>query len=447
MSNQQQSQSGGARIGIIPIIILGIICIAGGAFLASWLPGVVLPPQASAQAANTDSLWQILMFIGGIVFFLVEGLLVYSIFRFRVKPNDTSDGPPIHGNTTLEIVWTVIPSIIVVVLSILSFIVWDSNMNPTGQENLVNGEPINIHARGARFAWTFEYETGVPLPADEASADDDVTLVRQQNDGDTEAAETETVTFSSNELHVYLGQNVQLDMTTPDVIHSFWVPAMRVKQDLLPGRTTEVRFTPVAVEGETYPARYRIVCTELCGGGHGQMYSWIVVHETEEAYLEAFYDPQVDTVLNPPDDPVLLGSQRIEAYACSGCHALGEKDWSGNQGPSLDGIGDRAADRASSAGVVNGAEYVIQSLRAPQAYEVPGYAGVNMPVHDSTDDGVNTYMSESDLIAVVAYLCSQTGTGNAAESTCGLEFNDDGTLADIAAARETLEMLAEPYQE
>lgn len=447
MSNQKNSHSGGAGIGIIPIVVLGIICVAGGAFLAIWLPGQVLPPQASAQAQNTDSLWQILMFIGGIVFFLVEGLLVYSIFRFKAKPNDTSDGPPIHGNTTLEVIWTLIPSVIVVVLSILSFIVWNTNISPASAENIVDGRSIGLHARGARYAWTFTYTTNTPLPTESAQTTDEVVLVQDTGDDTEEAAEEPMVTFSSNELHVYIGQNVHLEMNSNDVIHSFWIPAMRVKQDLLPGRTTEIRFTPIRVEGEEYPARYRLVCTELCGGGHGQMYSWVVVHESEEAYLNAFYNPQVDTVLNPPDDPVLLGSQRIETYACSGCHALGDKDWAGNQGPSLDGLADRAADRASSAGVANGAEYIIQSLRAPQDYIVPGYAGVNMPVHDNTDDGTNTYMSEDDLIGIVAYLCTQTGTGNPTDNTCGLEFNEDDMLADVTAAEDFLESLAEPYQE
>ncbi|MCA9893169.1 MAG: hypothetical protein KC615_09305 [Anaerolineae bacterium] len=502
--HQQSSNSATFGISLVSIIIFGVAMVIFGLVIGGVFTAKILPEQASEQAIATDGLFQVLLTIGSMVFFLVQGLLLISVIRFRHRPNDVTDGPNIHGNVTLEIVWTIIPSAIVVVLAILSYVVWQSNSAPQDQPNFVNGEPITINARGQRFAWTFEYVTNVELPAEEASA------VTVQNDGEESAPEM--VSFTTNELHAYAGQNIELQMQTADVIHSFWIPAMRVKQDLLPGKETTIRFTPIATE-EGFPyttlqgpfdllleengtretrsfgdstqlivrvigeesggnltrvqldtglqalvdsnligpkyARYRLNCAELCGGGHGEMYSYLIVHPDEESYLAAFYDGRVDAVLNPPADPILQGERAITAYACAGCHTLDALGWSGMTGPALNGIGDRAGGRAGSTGVSDGAEYIVQSIRHPQDYYVPGYNGVIMPVHDSTDDNTNTYMSQSDLIGIVAYLCSQTASGDITDSTCGLESwqAENNTLTDPAAVISELQALSDPYQE
>ena len=141
---------------------------------------------------------------------------------------------------------------------------------------------------------------------------------------------------------------MDLTLQTQDVIHSYWVPAMRVKQDLLPGdpmkggRPTELRFTPVQVEGETYPAEYPIVCAELCGDGHGRMRGTVVVYEDESQFLELFYEPAIHAVLNPPADPVLRGEMEIQNYICNSCHVLDSLGWTGVTGPPLNGVADRA---------------------------------------------------------------------------------------------------------
>ena len=398
------------KLNLTPIIGFGVFILVGG-FLISLLTGSLLPPQASAQAQNTDALFQVLLMLGAAIFLLVQGLLVYSVLRFRTRPNDTADGPPMHGNVTLEIVWTIIPAFIVLVLAILSFIVWNNNIAPQPNENMVNGEPVGLNAIGQRYAWSFEYETN-----------------ETNIDG-------EPITITTNELHTYVGQNVALDMTTQDVIHSFWVPAMRVKQDLLPGRETSIRFTPVAVEGETYPVRYRLICTELCGGGHGQMYSWLVVHENEEAFLSDFYDPQTMALFEPPEDPVARAELVLQGYPCSNCHVLDDLGWVGITGPSLNGIADRAADRATSAGVGSAAEYLVHSLHLPNQYLVPGYDAGQMTyfgLSEEAPEGHQPYnvMPEDDLISIVSYLCTQTASGDPADSTCEVDLTDpDATTA------------------
>jgi cytochrome c oxidase subunit 2 len=160
-----------------------------------------------------------------------------------------TDGPNIHGNTTLEIIWTAIPAVIVIVLTILSYSVWTSIQSAKPDEQ-------TVEVTGARFNWAFTYSTADPRDS------------------------SKTISFKSNELHTYVGRPMRLEMHSQDVIHALWIPAMRIKQDVIPGRITEYRFTPVEVSGETYPARYPIKCAELCGEQHGNMVAWVVVHQT-----------------------------------------------------------------------------------------------------------------------------------------------------------------------
>ena len=439
----------------VPLIGAFLVFILVGAglvfFLASTRTIPVLPTPASAQAARTDSLFYILLGVGAIVFFLVQGLLLYSVIRFRAKPNDLSDGPNIHGSPALEILWTIIPAVVVVLLSGLSVVVWTQNIAPQPErENLIAGQPVNIGVLGRRFQWTFTYETG-------------------QTD-----VNGNPIVIDANDLHTYVGQNLFLLMHAEDVIHSFWAPEMRVKQDVMPGKTSELRFTPIDT-GEGYQfayefndstplgARveipleqrreasiqnrfneYQVVCAELCGSGHGDMRAKVIVHESEESFL-AWYNAQVETLRNPPEDPVLLGQQilRGATYQCMGCHTLTSLGWTGLTAPSLDGIADRAAERALASGSENGADYIMHSIRRSQDYIVPGSWTVNMPMFQEADPSLATsYMPDSDLIGIVAYLCTQTASGNAAESTCGLNFGDD---RDVDAIVESLTGLATRY--
>jgi len=402
----------------VPLVAFGFFIVFGGVLLSALTPGI-LPQQASAEAAKVDDLFRILLMIGGGVFILVQGLLVYSVIRFRNRAGDTTDGPPIHGNTTLEIVWTIIPAIIVIFLAIISYDVWVSNQTPKENENMVNGQPVPVLATGFRFAWNFEYET----PETDING--------------------EPITITSEILNTYAGQNVKLDMVTNDVIHSFWIPAMRVKQDLLPGRTTEIRFTPQEPEqGWQYTDEfggryneYRIVCTELCGGGHGQMFTYIRVFENEEAYLQGFYEPTVAALREPPEDPVLLGEQILASgeYPCASCHILDSQGWEGLTGPNLNGIGERAARRVSG---LAAEEYLIQSLRQPNSYVVPGYNSGLMNYFGPSPDPIAgqspyVYMPTEDVIAIVSYLCQQVEDGG--ESACDI---DPAHLQEIAAQYE-----------
>jgi cytochrome c oxidase subunit II len=386
-------QSSGSRSPLlVPALIGAALALVIGGVLIAQFDDVFLADQASAEAEQVDQLFQVMLGIGGAIFLLVQGLLLFSVFAFRKRQGDEGDGVTIHGNVTLELIWTAIPAVIVLVLVIYSYQVWTDIREPKDDEMVVE-------VVGRRFAWTFSYE-----------------------DNRVESP------INSNTLHTYVGQPTKMVMHTEDVIHSFWVPEMRIKQDLLPGRTTEVRFTPIAVDGkasEDYPLQYRVVCTELCGSGHGEMYATILIHETEEDYRTAFLDPAVETVLNPPEDPVVRGGQLLAsgAYPCSGCHVLEEAgdgftiEWAGLTGPALEGAGDRAPTRVSGQ---TAEEYLYISLYDTDAYLVPGFSNLMVQFQADDPDGAN-YMPHEDARAIIAFLCTLTDTG---ESTCDLDNLD-----------------------
>ncbi|MFO7323728.1 MAG: cytochrome c oxidase subunit II [Chloroflexota bacterium] len=397
MNVRNPNSSGRSSSAIIWIVLAGLAIIAGGFLIATLTPSL-LPAQASAQAVEVDELFRFLLTIGGAIFLLVQGVLAFSVVRFRARAGDTSDGPPIHGNTTLEFVWTAIPAVIVLVITIYSYQVWTTTRAPQPNETVAG-------VVGARFAWTFTYDVAPEdFPAD-------VDIAQLPENVQATLAENGSIQLVSNQFHTYVGQDVRLEMVTEDVIHSFWVPSMRIKQDLLPGRVTEVRFTPIE------PGVYRVVCAELCGSGHGDMAGqivngnlvggWVIVHPDEETYRREFLEPETLSVLFPPEDPVELGRQILASgrYPCNTCHTLDDLGWVGTIGPSLNGIGART-QRLDASGHPDMETYLHESIRNPGAYLVPGFGNL-MPQFNPEPTQPN-YMPEADLEAVVAYLLSQT---------------------------------------
>ena len=245
----------------------------------------LLPVAASSDAGDVDELFNFMMTIATGLFLLVEGVLVYSLFKFRRKKGDTTDGPPIEGNVPLEIVWTAIPTVIVFILSIYSFEIYNrmGGLDPMtagdpgpqlahahhhgqlvaldpNQKNVALGlgvspesqqgiDPLEIKVNGIQYAWIFTYPDGV----------------------------------ISGEIHVPVDRPVALSMTGGDVIHAFWLPEFRIKQDVIPGRETNLVFTPNKL------GQYPVVCAELCGAYHGGMKTQLYV-QTEEEYAQWIQD-------------------------------------------------------------------------------------------------------------------------------------------------------------
>lgn len=391
---------------VVVAAIFLLVSVIGINWFTSFVP-VVLPPQASAESRSVDELFYVLVIIGGIVFFLIQGMLLISVIFFRAKSGDQSDGPTYHGNALLEIVWTIIPAGVVVFLAVLSFNVWMQNTEPKATVNLIDGDEVKINVSGARYAWTHTYQTGRVAPNG-----------------------TQIVINSGDKLHTYIGQNIELELRTQDVIHSYWVPAMRVKQDLLPGnpatggRPTEIRFTPVRVEDEIYPASYPIVCAELCGDGHGRMTGEVIVYEDESQFLQQFYEPAIHAILNPPADPVLRGEILIQQYICNSCHILDSLGWTSRTGPSLNGIADRAGDRVPGQ---SAEEYIVLSVWNAQAFVVPGYT--EQMAAFGPDQADANAMDAEQLYAIAAYLCTQ-----GEQSDCDIENQTTAIPAAIKNA-------------
>jgi cytochrome c oxidase subunit 2 len=199
--------------------------------------------QGSAEADEIDLLLDVMIVLSSFVFAIVVVMLGYCIYKYRAKPGDESDGKPIHGNTRLEIAWTLIPTIIVLFAAGYSWVILD-DIEAEASEQM----EVNVTAQ--QFKWTFEYpETGVV----------------------------------SDEFHVVAGTQLELHLSALEVLHSFWVPEWRIKRDLVPiadGNPTDVdnivRVTP-DVEGE-----YALICTEYCGWGHATMRASVTVESQEE---------------------------------------------------------------------------------------------------------------------------------------------------------------------
>jgi len=383
--NQNSGGISGTTIAII--VVVGVLLIVGGLLIGTVTPSI-FPAQASAESKQVDNLFHILLVVGGAVFLLVQGMLVFSVWRFRAKPGETADGINMHGNTTLEIVWTAIPAVTVFVLTILSWQVFNSIILPKDGE-------MTIKANGARFNWNFEYK----MPLSIMGKQYDITKLPQPVQDDLK--DDNLITLTSPTLYVMNGQPVVMQMEPRDVLHAFWVPAFRVKQDLIPGRITTVRFTP------DQTGEFILECAELCGANHGAMRAQVIVAANETEFDEALR-PIMKEIVEPSPDPVLRGRKILESdiYPCYTCHNLADlasANWVGNVGPALNGVADRAATTRSSATGQTPQEYLYTAIHNPTAYLVPGY-GPLMP---------QLNVPECDVWAIVAYLSTQSQSGQA----------------------------------
>jgi cytochrome c oxidase subunit 2 len=398
--NRPSSDSGVSAPPVALIAIAAVVLLLGGILIGQFTPAL-FPQQASAEAQQIDNLFQIMLVIGGAIFLLVHGLLIYSIVKFRAKPGETADGANIHGSTMLEIIWTAIPLVIVIILTIISWNVYNSITAPRQNSTI-------LATSAQRFNWQFTYSVPWNLFPDQVDVSILPPPIRDDINDDG------MLTLVSPELHVFAGEQVELRMTSRDVIHAFWVPAFRLKQDVMPGRETTVRFTPVEVANEDYrnefnaynAERYPLVCTELCGAQHGAMVANTFVYRTQDDYNQWVVD-QMRAVVYPPADPALRGRAILEAnvYACNTCHVNSDlPGWNGNVGPSLNGVADRAAGARSTATSLSPAAYLYQALHEPGAYLVPGYNNL-MP---------QLGIPECDTWAIVAYLATQSSSGEPA---------------------------------
>jgi len=217
----------GAIVRVITIALLAAAAATAVAIFIDWLPAA-----DSKEADRIDLVFWVVVAICIGVFAVVAAITIYSVVKFRVRPDDDSDGPPVHGHTGIEIVWTAIPTVLVVVIAVMSAVALAEN-------GKLKSNRLEVDVTAQQFEWTFKYP---------------------QYGG-----------FETHELRLVEGRQVQLTLKALDVIHSFWVPQFRQKQDAVPGTVTHLPITP------TKTGKYTVVCTELCGLGHALMRAPVVV--------------------------------------------------------------------------------------------------------------------------------------------------------------------------
>jgi cytochrome c oxidase subunit II len=288
-------------------LVAGAICTAV-ALLIPWMP-----VAAGREASRIQFVYWFTTVIAIVVFSVVASVLIFSVWKFRARPDDDSDGPPTHGHTALEIVWTAIPALLVTAISIVSAIVLAKNGD-------AGSNPLIVKVVAQQFAWQFTYSNG------------------------------KTYGF----LTLPEGRHVKLDITSKDVIHSFWVPELSQKQDAVPGQHNSIVVTP------TRTGTYPVICTELCGLGHSVMRSHVTIMTTGgfDSWLK-----QGGTSNGPP------GLAVFQANGCGSCHTLKAAGATGKIGPDL----DKLAQLAATAHRGSESAFVKESIVSPAAYVQPGY--------------------------------------------------------------------------
>lgn len=323
--------------------LMVIILMAGSYFLLTNIQ--LLPEQASLQAIPIDGLFRIDFIAIGALFSLIMGLLIYSIIVFRRRKNDESDGPHIEGNTSLEVVWTLVPLLFVLFLAYYGSDVLAKVEAP-------DPNPLRVDVIGAQWSWRFEYP--------------DYDII-------------------STELVLPVNKQTLLNMSSSDVIHSFWVPEFRVKQDLLPGDgfERELRITPIEL-GE-----YKVRCAELCGREHYDMLAPVKVLSTAD--FDAWVAEQTGTV---SDDPIVRGELVAQRFGCTACHS---SDGSELAGPTWMGVFGSTESLSDGSSVLVDSAYLIKSIREPGLQIVDGYQNI-MP------EGIGADLTDEQLADVIAFI-------------------------------------------
>lgn len=272
----------------------------------------LLPVPASANAGSVDSLFNFMLTIALGLFVLVQGCLIYMVIRFRQQPGDETDGPPIRGNIPLEVLWTSIPAVLVMGIALYSFEVY-SEMG--GLDPMASGGTMVAHHHhgGMAIAASMDDDS---MMADAMESSGEVAYGVGASPESTGSADLSVDVMGlqyawlftyqdtgvlAGELHIPVDKVVQLNIKAQDVLHAFWIPQFRLKQDAIPGHTTQLRFTPTVI------GRYPIVCAELCGAYHGAMHTEVVVDSPED------YDIWMQSMIAAvdPADKVTVASAAI----------------------------------------------------------------------------------------------------------------------------------------
>lgn len=308
-----------------------------------------LPIEASVQAGQIDWLFNLEMMLTGFFFAIIIAPMGYSLFVFRRRKGDVGDGQHIEGNTKLEISWTIIPLIIVIGLGII------------GADNLrkvkaVDPQAMEINVTAFQWDWQFDYGDGIV----------------------------------SDTLYLPINKQVVLKMQSRDVIHSFWVPEFRIKQDVVPGLVTEYRITPTIAD------TYKVRCAELCGVRHSYMEREVKV--VSQAEYDQWIKDQRQAALiaqaTEAADPNPSAARGEKLYASIGCKACHSLDGTKGIGPTWKGLFGSQVKLSDGSVVTADDAFLTESIKAPNAKIVAGFTP-GMPDFQLSDKKI------ADLVAFI----------------------------------------------
>jgi len=337
------------RGSIVQLVVIGIVSGAIATLVAVLVPW--MPTLASEQAERIDFTYWFATVISLFVFAVVCAVLIYALLNFRVKdPDDWSDGPPVHGHTTLEVIWTVVPAILVTAITIVSAIVLAQNSD-------AGNKPLKVNVVAQQFAWQFSYDGGKTFYA---------------------------------VLRLPIDRPAKLELKANDVIHSFWVPQFAQKQDAVPGIETSIVVTPNKI------GSWPVICTELCGLGHSIMRSQAIV--MSKADFEAWLHKSAQGAGGGGGGGGATGEAIFTSNGCVACHTFTPIPAAvGKIGPDLDNLKEAAAQAGKPL-----EDFIRESIVNPNAYLAPGFNPPSaMPPFDKTITGAN-------LDTLVQYLAENT---------------------------------------
>lgn len=315
------------------------------------------PPEGSTLAGEVDALFYFIYYASAVLFSIVIGLTIFFVIRYRRRQQTGKTYSKDHS-LGLEIVWTVIPTILILIVFVWGFRTYM-------RMNVVPRDALEVKVTAQKWFWTFDYENGAN---------------------------------AVNELVVPVDQPVKLVMSSRDVIHSLFVPNFRMKMDVLPNRYTITWFEA------TRTGEFNLFCTEYCGTGHSEMIGKVkVVTEREyEEFLAAGAGPAEGESL------AAYGERLYTSRACNTCHSL---DGTANVGPTFQGLWGRQEAMASGEFITVDENYIRESILEPQAKVVAGYQPV-MPTYQGI-------LGDREIDALIAFFKSLEGADNQNNQTTG----------------------------
>jgi len=305
-----------------------------------------MPPKISTVAHNVDSLFNLILGISVFFFLLIVVVMVYFVIRYRRREGVDAESSPSH-NTALELTWTIIPLVLVVIIFFFGFRGYLDMATPPANA-------YEVLVEGQKWNWSFTYPNG----------------------------------YVDENLHVPVNRPIRLVMTSADVIHSLYVPAFRIKMDVVPGRYAKAWFEA------TVPGEYELFCAEYCGTSHSDMLALVVVHPPGEFEIWLEKASNFLETMSPVD----AGQKLFSVRGCRQCHSV---DGTAKTGPSMAGVFGRTQTMTDGGSVVVDENYIRESILEPAARVVNGFEPV-MPTYQGR-------IKDAEIMAIIEYFKSLSG--------------------------------------